>query len=417
MMKEIKKYSSYFIRYILVISIITLYFIAPIKVDAKEANTLRGLRNELSQLEAKKKANSEKKSLTKSQINTNTKNIANAEAEITKSQQQIETSKQLIVESNKKIDELTKKNEELMVYYQLMQGENVYMEFITDSSSMTELIMRSDAVNQLVSYQQEKLNELNDLIEENEKLQVDLKKYEDTLASNITKYESAIDSLQGDLSSLNEIGMDLDDEINSKKQLIKTYADMGCKEDQDLDECAALAGNATWLKPFAKGRVNSIFGERISPITHKKQIHKAVDIGGNPEGTKVYAIGNAVVVGMVDATGKYNSKKKTTCGGNQIYLQMTVAGENYIVGYAHLLEIHVKVGQKVTSTTVIGLQGGGPRTKKWETCSTGTHLHLSVAKGTPRKNQSLANFVATKAIKPPGYPARGGWWHSRSQFF
>lgn len=42
-----------------------------------------------------------------------------------------------------------------MAYFQLMQGENVYMEFISDSSSMTELVMRSDAVNQIADYNQE----------------------------------------------------------------------------------------------------------------------------------------------------------------------------------------------------------------------------------------------------------------------
>lgn len=55
------------------------------------------------------------------------------------------------------------------------------MEFITESSNMTELIMRSDAIRELTNYQQEKLKELEDLIKENEQLQVDMKKYQVTL--------------------------------------------------------------------------------------------------------------------------------------------------------------------------------------------------------------------------------------------
>lgn len=416
MMKSIRQLGSFFIRYLLVISILVIYFIEPIPVDAAvKSNTLRGLRSELAQLEAKKKANADKKALTQSQIKANTNNIANAENEIVNSRNKIEQAKALIETTDKKIKELKENNEKLMAYFQVMQGENVYMEFITDSSSMTELIMRADAIKQLAKYQQDKLVELNDLIKKNEKLQVDLIKYEAELEQNIVKYEAAKESLQGDLTSLNEIGMDIDDEIKSMKELIQSYVNLGCKEDEDLNVCAAVAGNAQILKPLYKGRVNSICGVRNDPFTGKKKIHGAVDIGGNPEGTKVYSAGNAKVVGIVDATGKYKKNGKTTCGGNQVYIQMTVAGENYIIGYAHLLEIHVKVGDKLNANSVIGLQGGGPKTRKWETCSTGTHLHFAVGKGTVGKNQSLSNFLATKFIVPPGYPKKGGWFYSRTK--
>lgn len=415
---KIKELLSNFIRYILVLSIFTIYFINPVPVSAKHANTLAGLRSELKELETKKRDNANKKALTQSEIRSNASAIENAKSEITVSRNKIDEAKILIEKTDKKITELKNKNEELMAYFQVMQGENIYLEFITDSSSMTELIMRSDAINQLVEYQQQKLLEMNDLIKENEQLQVDMIKHEEELENNIVKYDAAIDSLQGDLSSLNEIGLDLDDEIKSRKELIDTYVKMGCKENQDLDECASLVGNSQWLKPFAKGRVNSIYGTRISPITGKKSVHQAVDIGGNPEGTKVYAVGYGRVISMVDATGKYNSNRKTTCGGNQLYLQVMIAGEYYVIGYAHLLEIHVKVGDEVTPNTVVGLQGGGPKTKKWETCSTGTHLHLSVAKGKyePTK-ETLSKFLGRCFIKPPGYPNKGGWFYSRTQFF
>lgn len=418
MIKEFKKLSGYFIRYILVIALTFLCFAFPKPVEAKSsASTLRELRAELKELQAKKNSTNSQKNYTKKEINAKNIAINDAYAEIQKSKNQIEESKALIEVTDQKIAELEKKNEEIMVYYQIMQGENVYLEFITDSSSMTELIMRNDAISQLVSYQQAKLEEMEELIKENEQLQVDLIKKEDQLEQNIQSYESKLSELQNNLTELNEIGMDIDDEIKSHQELIKAYEQMGCGEDEDLIACSQVSGSAQWYKPFAKGRVNSIFGTRTDPFTGELKVHKAVDIGGNAEGTKVYAVANGVVVGMVDATGKYNSSKKTTCGGNQIYLQVSVAGESYIVGYAHLLQINVKVGDKVNVNTLIGLQGGGPKTKKWETCSTGTHLHLSVAKGIPKKGQSLSSYVAAYAMKPPGYPGKGGWFYSRTQFF
>ena len=101
----------------------------------------------------------------------------------------IENAKILITETDERIKELHDQTEELMAYFQIMRGENVYMEFISDSSSMTDLVMRSDAINQIANYNQDKLIELEELIKENEQLQVELIQYEDELEKNIVSYE------------------------------------------------------------------------------------------------------------------------------------------------------------------------------------------------------------------------------------
>ena len=310
------------------------------------------------------------------------------------------------------------KNKELITYYQVMLSNNVYMEFITDSSNMTELIMRSDAIRELTNYQQEKLKELEDLIKENEQLQVDMKKYQATLEKNIIAYQDAVYSLQDNLADLNDIALDINSQISSQKELIKVYEQMGCKEDQDLDECSRVMGNAMWLKPLIKGRVNSNFGVRNNPLkpgTYK--VHQAVDIGGNGEGTKVYAVGSGSVAMVINAEKTYNSKKTKTCGGNQVYIWMQVAGKYYTVQYAHLLKVYVKAGDVVTKDTVIGLQGGGAGTRKWESCSTGTHLHFGIAKGKIANNKYFISNWMANAVKPEGYPSAGGWFYSRTQWF
>ena len=93
---------------------------------------------------------------------------------------------------------------------------------------------------------------MDSLINEQEQLQVDMKKYEDTLEQNIVTYQNAVYSLQGSLANLNEISMDISSQISSQKELIKVYEDMGCREDEDLDECSRVMGNALWLKPLNK---------------------------------------------------------------------------------------------------------------------------------------------------------------------
>ncbi len=413
---NIKKICNYFIRYIFVFLLLSVYILEPMSVKAASSNTLRGLRQELSDLEAQKRKNDSQKQATEEEIRENNLAILNAQEEIQESQEKIENAKILISETDEKISNLHDQTEKLMAYFQLMQGENVYMEFISDSSSMTELVMRSDAVNQIADYNQEKLIELEDLIEENEQLQVDLIKYEDELEQNIIEYEAKIDTLQYDLSSLGEVGMSLEDEIRSKRELIQAYEDMGCEEDQDLDVCASINGSSIWYKPLNKGRVSSIFGKRTDPFTGKVKIHRAVDIAGNSEGTSVYSVGNGIVVATVDAKAKANRGEGKTCGGNQVYIQVLIGGEKYTVQYAHLLTVNVKVGDVVNVNTIIGTQGGGSKTQKWESCSTGSHLHFGVVEGYV-KTKYMATYFNNNAIIPPGYPSKGAWFYSRTQWF
>ena len=413
---NIKKICNYFIRYIFVFLLLSVYILEPMSVKAASSNTLSGLRQELSDLEAQKRKNDSQKQATEEEIRENNLAILNAQEEIQESQEKIENAKILISETDGKISNLHDQTEKLMAYFQLMQGENVYMEFISDSSSMTELVMRSDAVNQIADYNQEKLIELEDLIEENEQLQVDLIKYEDELEQNIIEYEAKIDTLQYDLSSLGEVGMSLEDEIRSKRELIQAYEDMGCEEDQDLDVCASINGSSIWYKPLNKGRVSSIFGKRTDPFTGKVKIHRAVDIAGNSEGTSVYSVGNGIVVATVDAKAKANRGEGKTCGGNQVYIQVLIGGEKYTVQYAHLLTVNVKVGDVVNVNTIIGTQGGGSKTQKWESCSTGSHLHFGVVEGYV-KTKYMATYFNNNAIIPPGYPSKGAWFYSRTQWF
>lgn len=117
------------------------------------------------------------------------------------------------------------------------------------------------------------------------------------------------------MSDLNDIALDINSQISSQKELIKVYEQMGCKEDQDLDECSRVMGNAMWLKPLIKGRVNSNFGVRNNPLkpgTYK--VHQAVDIGGNGEGTKVYAVGSGSVAMVINAEKNIIQRKQKHVG-------------------------------------------------------------------------------------------------------
>lgn len=392
----------------LIILLIVPYFLKPVNVFAKEAETLAELREQLKKLQNEKYATDKSKQQTQAEIQANRNSVYKANQEIEQAEVDIKEAEEEIVASNKEIEVTTAETEELLKYTQIMQGNSAYIEYISGASSMTDMIMRMSAVEQIADYNQEKLEELEALIQYNEQLKIDLKAKEEDLKAKIVNYEQSIETLGVDLTKLTEFADDIDDQIKNQKNLIQSYVDMGCKENQLLTECVAISNNSGWRKPLNKGIITSNWGYRISPLNGVRKFHHGVDIGGNGEGTSVYAAASGTVAAIT---------KKSSCGGNIVYIHSYVNGKPYTHYYAHLLSYNVKVGDKVTTATVIGKVGGGRGTSSWDRCSTGAHLHFGISNGFylgggAGSYYSYNSFVS-KSVKPPGMPNKGSWFYNR----
>lgn len=196
-----------------------------------------------------------------------------------------------------------------------------------------------------------------------------------------------------DIDSNNEIYMVIYEIIDDKAEVhsaISNRIDLTkiIKEDEDnklkenLDE---IIEDTKFRKPLVKGIISSYYGYKTNPSTNTSFFHSGVDIAGNSEGTNVYATANGVVGQIV---------RKAVCGGNQIYVYHNINGEQVTSLYMHLLTINVNVGDKITSDTVIGTVGGGKGTSNWDKCSTGAHLHFTLANGWYGKTYtSYENFI------------------------
>lgn len=372
------------------------------------AQTLAGLRNDLKVLQNKKAEQDRKKQQTQAEINKNKNNIANAGNDIDKAKVQIEVLTNEINSTNEEIAKVKEQTEELLRQYQKMSEENEYAKYITGANSMTELIMRMDVMKQVAAYNDEQLTKLEALIKNNQKMSQELEEYQKTLQKKITTFEELIDSLGDDLSSLVEGAESIESEIKSKKESIKYYESAGCKEDEDLSVCVKIGDNSGWLRPLVRGKITSPFGWRIHPTKRGTKFHNGIDIGIT-EGTKAYATANGVV-------GKIT--RQASCGGNMVYIWVYVKGVKYTIVYMHLLTINVKVGDAVTTDTVVGLVGGGStgtRRGGYDSCTTGAHLHYGVSKGnwyTYDKTQTYSKFTAGM-MNPPGFPSLGSSFYTR----
>ena len=415
---NINKIVSCFSRCFLVILLLVFYiFLIPIASATSNSDlTLAQMRTQLEKLKQQKAENEHQQEVTEAEKEAKNRALSNTYAKIEETQTKVEEAKQSIEESNARIAELNQQTQELMSYYQILSGNNTYMEFITDSSSMTELIMRSDAIEQLSSYNQEKLLELENLIDDTEQKQVELLEYEDELNANVADYQKQLEEIDSSLIQFSDISMSIDEQIEMLEDSIETNENMGCKESETLNACTLrlsrendvdytwYVNNYGWLKPVTKGRISSLFGWRSVP--GQSSYHSGIDIAIS-EGTNVYPAASGVVIRTVS---------RSSCGGNQIYIQAVVNGEVYTMQYAHLLEVYVKKGDTVDVNDVIALSGGystASRYGGYDTCTTGAHLHFGVSKGA---YTSFSNYTAN-LIDPPGFPGKGSWFYSRTQWF
>ena len=399
-----KKVTRIFLVFLVSLSLL----ISPIKVRAKDPETLGDLKNELATLKQKKASNESNKQNAQNRIAANEQAILKAEAEITQAEADIEEAEAKIEESNIKIAELKEETEKLLVFLQKMQSQNEYIEYISGASSITDLVMRVNAVEQITNYNQEFLGRLEALIVENEELKKELEAKEKALQGKIVSYQATIKKLYGDIQSYDKFALDIDTQIKTMQKQVDTYVKLCASsskaylgDSELLSDCTNVPYNAGWLKPLNSGVITSTIGSRWGSY------HNALDIGGNSEGTPIYAAAAGTVAGIIN---------RYRCGGNMVYINVMVGNQKYTTYYYHLLTVNVHVGQVVTQSTVIGKVGGystGRSHGGYDSCTTGAHLHFGVAKGYYNGSINRANVIT-----PPGFPNQKGWkFKSRTDYY
>lgn len=120
----------------------------------------------------------------------------------------------------------------------------------------------------------------------------------------------------------------------------------------------------------------------------KSGIHQGIDL--RSENKNVYSICN----GVVERAGYDN-------GGFGNYVRIKEDNSENRIYLAHLDKIYVKVGQKVTYTTIVGLMGNTGN-------STTPHTHVEI--------REFKNGVAVKKLNPANYmgiPNKKGTYNSK----
>ena len=155
-----------------------------------EAKTLRDLKNELAAYEKEMNQATSKRNMTKTEINNINSKVKNIRDTIEKDQESIKKTEGEIVVLQEKAKEKEAQIKDVISFLQVTNSENAYMEYVFGAKTMEDLILRSAVSEQMVSYN-------DDLIEDYNNTIVAYKAKNEDLKNQITKLNTEQENLKG----------------------------------------------------------------------------------------------------------------------------------------------------------------------------------------------------------------------------
>lgn len=335
-----------------------------------EAKTLGDLKKELEEAKENYAKTKEEQALTENQMANVNSNIKQAQNDIEKISNDIEQINKDIEKLNKDIKLKETEIKKVINFYQISNGDSVYLEYVFGAKDFTDMIYRTAVVEELSSYNSNLIKKFNNQIKENEQKQKDLAKKQEQLKEKQKQLEKEYTTLGSKLEDLVDIKVDEAEAIKVQEEIIKMYKDKGCKDNEDISTCGkkVLPPDTKMWRPLDSGRISSNYGYRNF---NGGEFHTGLDIA-KKSGSPVYATANGTVAAL---TIKYR------CGGNMVYIHHNVNGKHYTSLYMHLRSINVSKGQTVNKNTIIGYVGGDKASTPWDRCTTGAHLHFTLLSG------------------------------------
>lgn len=408
MFKYVEKFNYLFLA--MVVLIPGLCFpTTKVKANSK---TLADLRKELANLEAQQSENEQKQKLTQDEINKITATVTANTDTINQLSNDVIKLQEDIVKAEKDIEEKEKEIKEIVNFLQVSNGESAYLEYAFGAKDFTDFIYRMAIAEQLSSYNEKLVDQYNQLIADNKKKKEETTKKQENLKAKQVELAAQKEKLGSELQATSDAKVSIVEEIKLQKGTIAQLENMKCREDETIDACEnrtkVLPAGTAFYRPIVSGRVSSEFGSRCYWINggYKCDLHGGIDLtqSGN---VPIYAAAPGIVVGHTD---------RGSCGGNMVYILHNINGKKYTSLYAHLRQITVKDGQVVTLDTQVGVMGGNPAIETWDGCSTGQHLHFTLANGHYLKDYTRWSTFEANMFNPRvllNVPARGSSFDGR----
>lgn len=408
-----KKYKI--ISFLVLISIIASYIILPMDAQAS-ANTLAEFRAEVEKYTADLQAKQDKVAKNDKEVAEIKARIAEIEAELDKIVEEIGTLQTEIDQSNQEIKEKSEESKKIIEYYQMANGENVYLEYAFGATSITDMIYRMSVVEQLTEYNDNIMKELEELIEKNKKQQTELKEKQDSLGDLQEELSSEQERIEDENAKI-RVGMPtIEEQIKAAKANVKYYKDLGCGANEDIQACqyriqqsSGSGGGSVpsangFFRPMEYGYVTQYFGNNG---------HLGIDLGSSNKSITIYPI----------ATGQLFFAGYDNAGAYIVILRHNVGGRYIYATYAHMRSFSSAIapyvngsygtsasinGPIISSSTPIGNMGSTGN-------SSGPHLHLEISTCSWHKGGGCLSYnqYVSRVQNPRNYVNIPSSWNNR----
>lgn len=377
-----------------------IYFSRDMSAGAK---TIAELRKELAKIEEREKENTNNIYKTEAEIEATKNQISSNYTQIEQMNKDIIAADEEILRLEAEIEEKDKTTKKLMSSLQATNGNSFYIEYLFGADSITDFIYRFSITEQITTYNEKLVVEMNEMIEETEQKKKDLKAKQQELRAKQQELSVQLSELKSSNVKLYELDTSIEDEIKNAKQIIQMYIDAGCTEYEDISVCAnrLLPSDTKFWRPFDYGYVTSEYGYRNAIYVGNKLIasagiHEGIDLANNlGKNNPIYSVAN----------GKVAAVWYDRWGGNQITIHHNINGKSYSSSYAHLSRVTVKKGEIVTKDTVIGYMGATGS-------ATGYHLHLAISTGLRFTEYTGQSAYVARTVNPRSlinFPTSGSW--------
>ena len=149
-------------KYVILLTIIVcLVSFAALPIDTK-AKTIAQFEQEVKNYTAQLEEKKSKLAKNDAEVAEIKKKIASIESQIKKAEQEIEQLQDEIDKSNEEIEEKSEESKRILEYYQISNGENIYLEYAFGATNITDMIYRMSIVEQLTDYNDQIMKELEE---------------------------------------------------------------------------------------------------------------------------------------------------------------------------------------------------------------------------------------------------------------
>ena len=225
---------------------------------------------------------------------------------------------------------------------------------------------------ELLAQQEKLLQRIADLENERKRLEEKLVQMTASLKEEWKKLEEEKRKIEAERNKINELSrklLDIQRYLSERGVKVRSTGAVGggsvfkVAEMGDLETLNRLAEETySSLRSLpigypVLGRITSTYGLRKNPFGSGYEFHAGIDIEA-PQGTPVKVTADGIVV-FADTYGNY---------GKTVIVKHA---SDYSTLYAHLSQIEVRVGQRVSAGQIIGRVGSTGR-------STGPHLHYEI---------------------------------------